>query len=75
MLQNRWLIHKILKGSMGVVYVVYDDEWREAFAAKIYQETIFTHRPLIVERFEQDVNIWMNISAVVTWETGMAHLI
>jgi serine/threonine protein kinase len=60
-LQDRWLIHKILKGGMGVVYVVYDDEWHEAFAAKTYQDTIFTYHPLIAERFEQEVNAWMKL--------------
>ncbi len=40
-IENRWEIHKILKGGMGIVYVVYDHEWQEAFAAKTFQDEVF----------------------------------
>jgi hypothetical protein len=36
-IENRWEIHKILRGGMGIVYVVYDHEWREPFAVKTFQ--------------------------------------
>jgi tetratricopeptide (TPR) repeat protein len=31
-IQNRWEIHKILRGGMGVVYIVYDHEMIGEFA-------------------------------------------
>jgi len=31
-IENRWEIHKILRGGMGIVYVVYDHESRVALA-------------------------------------------
>jgi hypothetical protein len=40
-LNNRWQIHKILKGGMGIVYIVYDHDWRKAFAAKTFQDELF----------------------------------
>jgi hypothetical protein len=30
---ERWEIHKILRGGMGIVYVVYDHDWRLALCA------------------------------------------
>ena len=41
-IQNRWEIYNILggpnKSGMGIVYVVYDHEFRGAFAAKTFQD-------------------------------------
>lgn len=60
-IQNRWEIHKILRGGMGIVYVVYDHELREPFAAKTFHEEIFAGNPAIAERFTQEALAWINL--------------
>jgi hypothetical protein len=37
-IQDRWQVHRVLKGGMGVVYIVYDRDWREVLAAKNVQD-------------------------------------
>lgn len=49
-IQNRWQIYDIKRG-MGIVYVVYDYEFCEAFAAKTFQDEIFARNPAIANRF------------------------
>lgn len=44
-IQNRWQIYRILKGGMGVVYVVYDHELHNAYAAKTFQDEVFARSP------------------------------
>src|SRR6185295_12635979 len=46
---------------MGIVYVVYDHEWREALAAKTFQDEIFARSPAIAHRFTQEALIWINL--------------
>ena len=48
---------------MGIVYVVYDDILREAFAAKTFQDEIFARDPTIAQRFTQEALIWVNLDA------------
>jgi len=60
-IRNRWEIHGILKGGMGIVYVVYDHEWREAFAAKTFQDEVFASNPDIADRFTQEALAWVNL--------------
>ncbi len=62
-IQNRWEIYKILRGGMGIVYVVYDHEFREAFAAKTFQDEIFARNPRIADRFTQESLTWVNLDA------------
>ena len=57
----RWQIYHILKGGMGVVHIVYDREWREAFAIKTFQESLFARNPMIGERFTQEALAWVNL--------------
>src|SRR5713226_5115276 len=59
-IRNRWEIHKILRGGMGIVYVVYDHELHEPFAAKTFQEEIFARNPAIADRFTQEALAWLN---------------
>ncbi|MGH9764043.1 MAG: protein kinase domain-containing protein, partial [Blastocatellia bacterium] len=65
-IQNRWEIYNILggpgKSGMGIVYVVYDHEWHEAFAAKTYQEAFADH-PAVAERFTQEALAWVKLDA------------
>lgn len=60
-IQNRWEIYKILYGGMGIVYVSYDHEHHDAFAAKTFQDEIFIHNPQIAERFMQEALAWVNL--------------
>lgn len=62
-IQNRWEIYKILRGGMGIVYIVYDQELREPFAAKTFQDEIFAGNPRIANRFTQEALTWVNLDA------------
>ncbi len=62
-IENRWEIHKILRGGMGIVYVVYDHEWREALAAKTFQDEVFARNPGIADRFTLEARTWVNLDA------------
>jgi hypothetical protein len=60
-IENRWEIYNILHGGMGIVYIVYDHEFHEPFAAKTYQDEIFACSPQIAERFNQETHSWVNM--------------
>lgn len=62
-IQNRWQIYKILKGGMGIVYVVYDHEVPNAYAAKTFQDEIFALNPAIADRFTQEALTWVNLDS------------
>jgi tetratricopeptide (TPR) repeat protein len=62
-IQNRWDIHGILRGGMGIVYVVYDHEHRNAYAAKTYQDKVFARAQQIVTRFAREALTWINLDA------------
>ncbi len=57
--KDRWQIYKILKGGMGVVYIVYDTEWREAFAVKTYQDRLQSE--YAKEQFKKEAHVWINL--------------
>ena len=59
--QKRWEIGKILGGGMGRVYIVYDHEWRDALAAKTFQDELFQRNPMVAERFTQEALAWTNL--------------
>ena len=60
-IERRWEIHKILRGGMGIVYVVYDHEFHEPFAAKTFQEEVFARDPAIADRFQQEALAWTKL--------------
>jgi tetratricopeptide (TPR) repeat protein len=60
-IQNRWEVHKIHRGWMGIVYVVYDHELREPFAAKTLQDQVFATNPETAERFEREALAWIKV--------------
>lgn len=37
---NRLEVHPILRGGMGIVYIIYEHDWHEAFASKTYREEV-----------------------------------
>lgn len=57
--KDRWQIHKIFKGGMGVIYIVYDTEWREAFAVKTYQDRL--QNEYAKEQFKKEALVWINL--------------
>lgn len=60
-IQNRWEIHRILRGGMGIVYIVYDHEHREAYAAKTFQDDVFARSHIAADRFTQEALTWVNL--------------
>ncbi|MGH9931842.1 MAG: tetratricopeptide repeat protein [Pyrinomonadaceae bacterium] len=62
-IQNRWEIHKILRGGMGIVYVVYDPASRDVYAAKTFQEEVFARSADIADRFNQEALTWVNLDS------------
>ncbi|TVL97472.1 MAG: hypothetical protein CV087_22305 [Candidatus Brocadia sp. WS118] len=57
--KDRWQIHKIFKGGMGVVYIVYDNEWQEVFAVKTYLDKLKDE--LAKEQFKKEAEKWINL--------------
>jgi tetratricopeptide (TPR) repeat protein len=62
-IQNRWEVYKILRGGMGIVYVVYDLEERRIYAAKTFQEEIFIRNPESAELFEREALSWIRLDS------------
>ena len=62
-ISNRWEIFKILRGGMGIVYVVYDHhpEFQEPFAAKTFRHDLFVTDPTIAKRFVQEALVWVSL--------------
>lgn len=63
-IQNRWKIHNILKGGMGIIYIVSDLEDLEApavHAAKTFQDEIFIGNAQTVNYFTQEALTWVNL--------------
>jgi tetratricopeptide (TPR) repeat protein len=64
-IENRWEIYKILggpgKSGMGIVYVVYDHEFHEPFAAKTFQDEVFARDPKIADLFTREAHTWVNL--------------
>ena len=60
-IQNRWEIHNILRGGMGIVYFVYDHETQDGFAAKTIGDEILKANPTAAARFTQEAAAWVNL--------------
>ena len=48
---------------MGIVYVVYDHELKEVYAAKTFSDDVFQRSPQIEERFQQEALTWVRLDA------------
>lgn len=62
-LDGRWPIYKIMKGGMGIVYVVQDAKRSELVVAKTFQDAVFQGAggPRIVERFNIEAKTWVSL--------------
>src|SRR5215211_4515952 len=60
-IQERWQVYKILRGGMGIVYVVYDHTHHNAYAAKTFQDKIFASHPDVATRFTQEALTWIHL--------------
>src|SRR6266404_5721865 len=60
-IENCWEIHKILKGGMGIVYVVHDVKSGARYAAKTFQDEVFAQSDVIAARFNQEALTWINL--------------
>src|SRR5215210_6911248 len=61
LIQNRWGVYDVLRGGMGVVYVVYDHEMRGLLAAKTFRDEVFALNPIAAERFRKEAIMWVNL--------------
>ncbi len=57
-IENRYEIHQILKGGMGVVYICYDHEYGNPRALKTFQDC-YLESQQIRERFIQEAETWV----------------
>lgn len=60
-LAGRWEIYRILPGTTGTVYVVYDHQDRAPFAVKTLHATLAAQAPYLVDHFLQGAQIWLDL--------------
>jgi serine/threonine protein kinase len=60
-IEKRWEVHRILVGGMGIVYLVYDNEAQQAFAAKTFREDLLVQQPDLAERFRNEARAWIEL--------------
>jgi tetratricopeptide (TPR) repeat protein len=60
-IQNRWEVHHVQPGSVGLVYIVYDHETQLPYVVKTLQEAWMARHAAIAERFVQAAQTWINL--------------
>src|SRR5512144_2882102 len=63
-IQNRWEVHHVQPGSVGLVYIVYDHETQLPYAVKTLQGTWMTRHAAVAERFVQAAQTWIKLDAL-----------
>ena len=58
-IQNRWEVHRIQRGSRGIVYLVYDHETHLPYAAKTFTEDALASHPALPERVVSAAQAWI----------------
>lgn len=60
---NRWEIRRILRGGMGIVYIVdyHDPDLLEVYAVKTFQHEMIRRSPIIRDRFLKEALTWVNL--------------
>jgi tetratricopeptide (TPR) repeat protein len=72
-IQERWEVHHVRPGSMGVVYIVYDHETHLPYAVKTLQETLVAREATVTERFVQAAQAWIDVDAHIN--VTQAHVV
>jgi tetratricopeptide (TPR) repeat protein len=62
-IQNRWEVHHVQPGSVGLVYIVYDHETQLPYAVKTLQETWMARHAAVAERFIEAAQTWITLEA------------
>jgi tetratricopeptide (TPR) repeat protein len=60
-IQDHWQVHRVLRGGMGIVYVVFDEAVGTLYAAKTFQEEVYERSPQIAEHFTEEAHIWIEL--------------
>jgi len=58
-IDGRWQVQRIAGGGFGTVYLVYDPQLQQAFAAKTVHEELLCDE--IYERFQQETYTWLQL--------------
>src|SRR5215475_1455279 len=61
-IQNRWEVHHVQPGGVGLVYIVYDHETQLSYAVRTLQETWMARHAAVAERFVQAAQTWINLA-------------
>jgi tetratricopeptide (TPR) repeat protein len=59
-IENRYEIHQILKGGMGVVYICYEHEHRTPYALKTFQDRYLENQQ-VRDRFIREAETWVRL--------------
>jgi len=59
-IEGRYEIHDIKKGGMGIVFLCYDDEFKEPVAIKTFQDKYLTDKDSI-DRFMWEAETWVRL--------------
>ncbi|HEY7490290.1 MAG TPA: serine/threonine-protein kinase [Candidatus Tectomicrobia bacterium] len=62
-IRQRWEVHHVRPGSMGLVYVVYDHETHLPYAVKSVQEFPGASPDAVAERFIRAAQAWIGLGA------------
>ena len=57
---NRYEIHDVKWGGMGIVYIAFDSEWNQIFAIKTFQDKYLRDEDAI-DRFMNEAETWVNL--------------
>jgi tetratricopeptide (TPR) repeat protein len=60
-IQNRWEVHHVQPGSVGLVYIVYDHETQLPYAVKTLQEAWMARHAAVAERFVEAAQTWVTL--------------
>src|SRR5688572_26035418 len=60
-IEGRWEIHQILKGGMGVVYILYDREHQMPYAAKTFRDDKHSDSTERAADFTKEALTWVKL--------------